>query len=137
MHKHLYDQEEMHKRGLVTDGFYLPYNPKLIPRANDLRRNMTPAERKLWQGLLKDYPLKFGRQKVIDNFIVDFFCAKLNLVIEIDGGIHNQPENVASDQERTNILESYNLKVIRIRNEEIENDFDRVCAEIKKLTLCP
>ncbi len=82
----------MQKRGLVTNGFSLPYNPKLIDRANKLRKNMTQAERKLWTELFINYQFKVMRQKVIDNYIVDFYIAKLNLVIEIDGSVHDTPE---------------------------------------------
>ena len=132
MRKPLYDKEELGKRGLITNGYCLPYNPKLISRANDLRRNLTPAEHKLWFELLRDYPFKFVRQKVIDNYIADFYCAKLNLIVELDGAIHDQSANIAYDLERTNVLESYNLKVLRFRNEEIETDFEQVCTIIKE-----
>jgi len=130
MSKVLFDKKILKERGLVTNGFCLPYNPQLIPRAIELRKKMTSAERKLWIGLLKDFPLKVMRQKVIDNYIVDFYCAKLSLVIEIDGGIHDTDEAKCYDQERTIILESYSLKVIRFKNEEVEMEFDEVCKTI-------
>lgn len=67
------------------------------------------------------------RQKVIDNYIVDFYCAKLSLVIEIDGDVHDTDEAKYYDQERTIILESYSLKVMRFKNMEIDMEFDEVC----------
>lgn len=130
MQKPLYNKKILQERGLVTNGFCLPYNPKLIARANELRRNMTPMERRLWRGFLKDFPLNVKPQNVIDNYIVDFYCSKLNLVIEVDGNIHDTYEAQDYDQERTTLLENYNLKVIRFRNEEVEADLDRVCMMI-------
>lgn len=130
MRKPLYDKKILKDRGLVTNGFCLPYNPKLTARANELRKNMTPMERKLWTEFFKDFPLNVMAQKVIDNYIVDFYCPKLRLVVEIDGGIHDTDEARDYDQERTMLLENYNLKVIRFRNEEIETEFDRVCRAL-------
>lgn len=126
----LYDQKILKKRGLITNGFCLPYNPKLTARANELRKNMTPMEKKLWTGFLKDFPLNIMPQKVIDNYIVDFYCSKLRLVMEIDGIIHDTCEAQDYDQERTEILKNYDLEVIRFKNEEIESEFDKVCLII-------
>jgi very-short-patch-repair endonuclease len=89
MRKPLYDKKVLRERGLVTNGFYLPYNPDLTVRANELRENMTPMERKLWTGFFKDFPVNVMAQKIIDNYIVDFYCPKLCLVVEIDGSIHD------------------------------------------------
>lgn len=130
MRNPLYDKKVLKERGLVTNGFSLPYNPKLTSRANELRKNMTPAETKLWTGFFKTYPLNIVRQKIIDNYIVDFYCAKLDLVIEIDGNVHDTPEAQGYDIERTKILENYNLKVIRFTNTEVEAEFDKVCQII-------
>ncbi len=130
MHKPLYDKNVLKERGLVTNGFCLPYNPNLTVRANELRKNMTPMENKLWVELLKDFPLKVLSQKVIDNYIVDFYCPKLKLVVEIDGDIHDTVEAREYDLERTKILVNYNLKVIRFRNEEIAMEFNIVHAKI-------
>lgn len=126
MRQPLYDKKILHERGLVTNGFSLPYNPKLIARANALRKKMTPAERKLWTELFKSYPLNVVRQKIIDNYIVDFYCAKLGLVIEIDGNVHDTSEAQEYDCERTKILEDYDLKVMRFSNTEVEAEFDKV-----------
>lgn len=110
----------------------LPYNSKLIPYAKELRKNATPWERKLWFYFLKDYPVRFQRQKVIDNFMVDFYCHKAALVIELDGGGHFFEEQMDYDARRTVILEKSNLKVLRFTNFEIDENFHEVCSLIDK-----
>ena len=119
------------QRGLVTTGFHLPYNLKLIERAKNLRKNPTLAEKKLWQAYLQKFKFRVLRQRVIDHFIVDFYIARLKLVIEIDGGIHNEIEILEYDKQRTLFLEVYNLEVIRFKNEQVMNDFAKVCGEIE------
>jgi hypothetical protein len=86
----MYSKEELKKRGLISTGFHLPYNPKLVGRAKKLRQNMTIAEKKLWRNYLGTFPYRVLRQRPIDHYIVDFYCAKLKLVIEVDGGIHDK-----------------------------------------------
>lgn len=108
----------------------LPYNNKLIPYAKELRKNATPWERKLWFYFLKEYPVRFQRQKVINNFIVDFYCHKAALIIELDGGGHFLQEQMEYDAERTNFLEKNNLKVLRFTNVEIDENFYEVCSFI-------
>jgi very-short-patch-repair endonuclease len=130
MRKPLYDKKVLQERGLITNGFCLPYNPKLTARANELRKNMTPMERKIWISFFKSFPFNVMAQKVIDNYIVDFYCPKLSLVVEIDGSTHDSLEAKDYDRERTELLEKYNLKVIRFKNEEVETEFDRVCLMI-------
>ncbi|MFP5275083.1 endonuclease domain-containing protein [Coleofasciculus sp.] len=107
--------------------YFLPYNPILVERAKKMRQNPTPAERKLWQDYLRQFPLKVWRQKPIDNFIVDFYCAKLKLVIEVDGDTHFCEEAIIYDQNRTHILEGYGLQVVRFTNNDVMNCFDAVC----------
>ena len=110
----------------------LKYNKDLIVYAKELRKNMTPWEMKLWNCFLREYPIRFQRQKVIDNYIVDFYCAKARLVIELDGGGHYTNEQMQYDATRTNILEKYGLKVLRICNLEIDNNFYQVCECIDR-----
>ena len=95
--------------------YFLPYNPQLVVRAREMRKNPTLAERKLW-GYLRNFPVKMWRQKPINHFIVDFYCPKLKLVIEVDGDNHFSQEGLVYDQERTRILENYGLKVVRFTN---------------------
>ena len=77
------------------------YNKQNTPLARELRKTMTPWERKLWYEFLSDYPVRFQRQKAIGNFIVDFYCAKARLAIELDGGGHYEPEQAQADVCRT------------------------------------
>ena len=125
-----YDAQYLKQRGLITSGFHLPYNPKLIERAKEMRKNPTLAEKKLWQAFLHNFKYRVLRQKVIDHFIVDFYIPKLKLVIEVDGGIHDKKEIAEYDKQRTLFLEAYNLEVIRFRNEEVMHDFAKVCNKI-------
>ena len=106
------------------------YNKANIPLAKMLRKNMTPWERKLWYEFLREYPLRFQRQKAIGNYIVDFYCAKARLVIELDGGGHYEPEQAEKDDIRTKELESMDLKVLRICNLDIDQNFTAVCEHI-------
>ncbi len=110
----------------------LPYNKDLIKLAKENRKKMTPWEIKLWNLFLRDYPIRFQRQKVIDNYIVDFYCAKAHIVVELDGGGHYTEEQQEHDEKRTKILEEYKLKVIRICNTEIDNNFYNVCEYIER-----
>ena len=93
--------------------FHLPYNRKLVEKAKELRKNMTPAEKKLWYGYLRTFKFRVLRQRPIDNFIFDFFCAQLKLVIEVDGEGHFTNDGRDYDWERTHFLEGYGLKVLR------------------------
>jgi very-short-patch-repair endonuclease len=109
--------------------YFLPYNPQLVARAKEMRKNPTIAERKLW-GYLRNFPVKFWRQRPIDNFIVDFYCPKLKLVIEVDGDSHFTESGLVYDEERTRILEGYGLRVIRFRNDEVLRNFEGFCEQI-------
>ena len=106
------------------------YNKNNIPHAKALRKNMTPWEKTLWYEFLRSYPLHFYRQKSIGNYIVDFYCAKAELVIELDGGGHYTAEQAKKDELRTEELESMNLTVLRICNLDIDRNFRGVCEQI-------
>jgi len=106
------------------------YNKANIPLAKDLRKNMTPWERKLWYDYLRNYPIRFQRQKAIGNFIVDFYCAKARLVVELDGGGHYTTEQAEKDVLRTKELERMELTVLRICNLDIDRNFSGVCDYI-------
>ena len=116
---------------------YLPYNKKLKEKARDLRNNMTAAEKKLWYGYLRNHRYIFLRQKPIDNYIVDFYCSKLKLVIEIDGETHLSEKGREYDEERTKALERYGLKVLRFWNDDVLNGIEVVSkiieGEIRKI----
>ena len=113
-----------------------PYNQQNIARAKELRKNTTPWERKLWYDFLRNYPIRFQRQKAIGNFIADFYCAKTRLIIELDGSGHYFPEQQKADQFRTEILESMNLKVVRISNLDVDQNFRAVCEFIHNCVQC-
>ena len=121
------------QKSLLYTEFHLPYNPQLVERAKELRKNMTPAEKKLWNDYLKTFKFRVLRQRPVDNFIVDFYCANLKLVIEVDGDSHFTNEAKDYDAERTQILEGYGLKVIRFTNEDVLNNFEGVCQQIEEL----
>ena len=109
------------------------YNKDLIPFAKKLRKTMTKEERHLWYDFLRDYPVRFVRQKVMGKYIVDFYCAKANLVIELDGSQHYESQTEALDRERTAFLEEYGLQVVRIPNNAIIENFRGVCEYIDTL----
>ena len=103
---------------------------KLIANARLLRRNMTKEERHLWYDFLRSYPVRFLRQKVIDNYIADFYCHEARLIIELDGSQHYEEKDLIKDKIRTEKIESRNLTVIRIPNNEVNNNFRGVCEYI-------
>ena len=115
------------------------YNKDNIPLAKTLRKNMTPWERRLWYDFLRDYPVRFQRQKAIGNYIADFYCARARLVIELDGGGHYTAGQAGKEALRTKDLESMNLTVVRICNLDIDRNFSGVCESIdltvKRLSL--
>lgn len=107
-------------------------NSQLLERAKELRREMTPQERKLWYCFLRRYPVKIYKQRIIDSFIADFYCASARLVIEVDGSQHYTEDGLAYDAARTKCLEKYELKVIRFSNKQIDRGFQSVCNEIDR-----
>ena len=108
------------------------HNPKLRPFAQSLRREMTKEERHLWYDFLRQLHVSFNRQKVIGPYIVDFYCARAKLILEIDGSQHYTEDGEAYDSERTAILESFGYKVLRISNEDVNRNFSGVCEKIDR-----
>ena len=80
-------------------------NSKLVSNARNLRKNMTKEERHLWYDFLKNYSVRFYRQKILGQYIVDFYCADAKLVIALDGSQHYDPNEMKRDKERTAFLE--------------------------------
>jgi very-short-patch-repair endonuclease len=105
-------------------------NSKLTPLAQTLRKNMTKEERKLWYQFLRNHPIRFLKQKVIDNYIADFYCSKAKLIIELDGSQHYRENEILKDKIRTEKLEKRDLLVIRIPNNAVNNNFEGVCTYI-------
>ncbi len=95
---------------------------------------MTEAERVLWECLRnrKLDGLKFRRQQVIEGFIVDFFCHELKLVVEIDGEIHDTPEQKEIDEHRKKVFELRGLKEIRFKNPDVLYNTSFVLAAIRR-----
>lgn len=144
---------------IIQINWRLQYNPKLKERTRELRKNMTEPEKKLWFWFLRKISnweiklslsyktspsidggsgelvmrnLRVYRQRLIDNFIVDFYIPKLKLVIEIDWESHFDKKWIAYDIERTQILKWLWLKVIRFTNEEVMKNFNWVCESLKR-----
>ena len=109
------------------------HNKKIVPVTRILRKNMTKEERHLWYDFLRNYPMRFSRQKILGKYIVDFYCAQANLIIELDGSQHYEEKNIQADIERTEYLESYGLQILRIPNSEINSNFYGVCEYIDKV----
>jgi very-short-patch-repair endonuclease len=110
----------------------VPYRLQLKGRSRSLRRDPTPAERKLWFEFLKCLPQKFTRQKPLGSYIADFYCSSRRLVIEIDGDSHFNARGESYDMARTEALARLGLRVIRFTNLEVMQQFDAVCARIEE-----
>ena len=108
------------------------HNKDIVPTAKMLRKNMTKEEKRLWYDFLRDYPVRFLRQKVIDNYIVDFYCHDARLIIELDGSQHGELQELHKDIVRTKRLEDRDLTVIRIPNFLIRKKFRDVCEYIDR-----
>lgn len=109
----------------------IPYRPELVKRAKELRKNLTPAESRLWKFISRKQVLgvDFDRQKPTDRYIVDFYCKRLKLAIEIDGQSHDF--KVEYDLKRQEILESFGIKMIRFSEKEVLKNLESVLSEIE------
>ena len=109
------------------------YNSKNINLAKEMRSNLTKEELKFWCIVRAKnfYGYKFKRQVLIGDYIVDFLCPEKNLVVEIDGGQHNEGNNVESDRKRTMYLENNGYKIIRFWNNEVWENIEGVCQKLK------
>lgn len=106
------------------------HNKKLVSTAKTLRKNMTKEEKRIWYDFLRSYPVRFIRQKIIGKYIVDFYCAKAKIVIELDGSGHYTEESISYDAQRTQFLNAFGLQVVRIPNSEVFDNFFGVCEYI-------
>ena len=107
-------------------------NSKLKDNAQELRKNMTKEERHLWYDFLKELPITINRQKVIGNYIVDFYCAQSKVVIELDGSQHFENQVKEYDAKRDEYLKSLGLTVLRYSNYDVNTNFYGVCTDIMK-----
>ena len=113
------------------------YNGKNIVLAKNLRKRATPQEKHLWYDFLRDYEVKFQRQKAIGEYIVDFYCPTLRIAIEVDGNQHYSKEGIEKDRIRTEEIKRLGIQIIRITNKQIDKDFTWICEyldiEIQKI----
>ena len=123
----------------------LPTNENLKKYAIEMRKNQTDEEKKVWYQILKGRTPKFHRQRIIGNYIVDFYCPQLRLAIEIDGYQHFYEENTEYDNKRTEYIESQDIYILRFENTEVNKDIeyvrfiiDNACdARIKGIPIAP
>ena len=116
----------------MPDYTFTAYNRELKSRARELRKSMTRQERHLWYDFLRDYPVKFYRQRVIERFIVDFYCSQARLIIELDGSQHFMVDGMIRDSLRSDMLKAHNLQILRFANCDVDNNFEGVCNMIDK-----
>jgi very-short-patch-repair endonuclease len=121
------------KRLSIEYPMYFGATPDVFPKARELRKFGTKAENILWAKLKRNQilGLQIRRQHPIDRFIADFYCAKIKLVIEVDGSIHELPENKDYDIGRSEILNEFGITVIRFSNAQIISDIDNVIIKIE------
>ena len=119
-------------KNMVDRNKPLPLNINLREYAKEMRKNPTPEEKKIWYSFLRYLKPNFHRQRIIGNYIVDFYSPKLNLVIEIDGWQHDTI-NKKYDDKRTEYLESLGFSVLRIDNQDLNYDYNYVVAKIKEV----
>ena len=108
----------------------IPYNKKLVSNARELRKSMTPEEKRIWYDLLKRLPINVRRQHNIENYIVDFYIADKKTVIEVDGIQHRSSENMENDLKRDRDLASWGIRVLRYSNESVRKNFHTVAQDI-------
>ena len=111
------------------------YNSKNLNLAKSMRSNMTKEELKFWCIVRAKnfYGYKFKRQVLIGNYIVDFLCPEKRLIVEIDGGQHNEDNNIQSDNVRTLYLEKQGYKIIRFWNDEVSENIEGVCERLRRV----
>ena len=108
----------------------IPYNKKLVPNAQTLRKNMTAEEKHLWYDFLKKLPFNVRRQHNIGSYIADFYIAEKKTVIEVDGRQHLSQEHEEADRARDSHLAFFGITVLRYTNDDIRNNFNAVEMDI-------
>ena len=108
----------------------MKHNSNLTPHAQELRRNMTKEERRLWYEYLRNYPYQFRRQVAFGNYILDFYCAAAKLAVELDGSQHYSEAGLRYDENRTAYLNGIGIRVIRFSNTDIMRNLAGVCETI-------
>ena len=108
----------------------LPRNKELKKYSTELRNKATPEENKLWYEFLRTYPIRINRQRIVGNYILDFYCPKARIAVEIDGSQHFEKKSEKYDEDRTHYLEGLGIHVLRFANNEINESFYEVCTVI-------
>ena len=108
----------------------MQHNKQLTSHAQNLRKNMTKEERRLWYEYLHDYPHRFRRQVTVGNYILDFYCASAKLAVELDGSQHCEPAELLYDERRTAYLNSLGIYVLRFSNLDVLRNLRGVCQQI-------
>ena len=103
---------------------------EMISRARQLRHDMTKEERHLWYDFLRAYVPRFTRQKIVEPYILDFYCCAAGLAVELDGGQHYENDGKAYDERRTAYLQQQGIQVLRFSNLDVMRNFDGVCRQI-------
>ena len=116
---------------------FIPYRRDLKRPSQSLRRDPSPAERKLWYEFLRALPTKFTRQKPLGHYVVDFYCASERLAIEVDGDSHFSDRAQEYDERRTMQIQAVGVKVVRFSKAEVMHDFEGVCAAILRIIAKP
>ncbi len=106
------------------------YRPDLRQKSRILRKNMTPQEKHLWYDFLKSYQPQFYRQKPMLDYILDFYCPKARVAIELDGSQHYEEAARAYDDKRTRALKAVGIDIVRYTNRQISESFEAVCLSI-------
>ena len=132
--KQYLQQHHINTENLIFSNYYLPYNPNLKEKSKSLRKGYILSETLLWKQLRADsfMGLSFYRQKPILNYIADFYCKELGLVIEIDGSSHDTEKAILYDKERDRQMSVLGLRILRVRDADVKNNMVDVLEEIKK-----
>jgi len=108
----------------------LPRSKKLNTLSRNLRNNMTKQEKHLWYDFLKEQSRQFYRQRIIGQYVVDFYCPTAKLIVELDGSQHYEAKAFGYDKRRTDYMENLGLSVLRFTNRDIDDNFEGVCITI-------
>ena len=106
------------------------YNKQLKPFSQKLRHDMTKEEKHLWYDFLKHLPYTVNRQKILGNYIADFYIASKKVVIELDGSQHGFTSHLQADEERDAWMKQKGIIVLRYTNEDVNRHFDEICSDI-------
>lgn len=112
---------------------HIERNNNLLKKSKTLRKNMTKQEKHLWYDFLNTHTFRWYRQRIIADYIVDFYYAKAHLVVELDGSQHYENDAIEYDRIRTETINSFGIDVVRFSNYDVDTNFESVCMEIDKI----